>query len=115
VLWFSAVPGRPGPGAGSAWIFAGQQHETEGWHYRRKGGSSLMKDLAVLTPPFLVAAVVIIAIVAFVRHEMGRARVDRGDPQGNIPGPGPEADDEQDCKAADGAHAATTPAGDAEL
>jgi hypothetical protein len=38
-----------------------------------------MKDLAVLTPPFLVGAAVIVAIVAFLRHEMGRARPDRQD------------------------------------
>lgn len=36
-----------------------------------------MSDLAVLTPPFLVCAVVVVAIVAFLRHEMGRARPDR--------------------------------------
>jgi len=52
-----------------------------------------MKDLSVLTPPFLVAAVVIIAIVAFVRHEMGRGRVDRADHEDIS---GPDADHEQD-------------------
>ncbi|HUB37537.1 MAG TPA: hypothetical protein VMA72_01665 [Streptosporangiaceae bacterium] len=52
-----------------------------------------MKDLSVLTPPFLMATVVIIAIVAFLRHEMGRGRVDRVDPE-DIPAP--EADQEQD-------------------
>ena len=52
-----------------------------------------MKDLSVLTPPFLVAAVVIIAIVAFLRHEMGRSHVDRADPD-DIPAP--DADHEQD-------------------
>lgn len=36
-----------------------------------------MNDLAVLTPPFLVCAVVVVAIVAFLRHEMGRARPNR--------------------------------------
>jgi hypothetical protein len=45
-----------------------------------EGSISLMKDLSALTPPFLIAAVVIIAIVAFLRHEMGRGRVDRADP-----------------------------------
>jgi hypothetical protein len=52
-----------------------------------------MNDLSVLTPPFLVAAVVIIAIVAFLRHEMGRGRVDRADPDDNS---APDADHEQD-------------------
>jgi hypothetical protein len=52
-----------------------------------------MKDLSALTPPFLIAAVVIIAIVAFLRHEMGRGRVDRADPD-DIPAP--DADHEQD-------------------
>ena len=42
-----------------------------------------MKDLSVLTPPFLMAAVVIIAIVAFLRYEMGRGHVDQADPDDN--------------------------------
>jgi hypothetical protein len=58
-----------------------------------KGASHLMNDLSVLTPPFLVAAVVIIAIVAFLRHEMGRGRVDRADPDDIS---APEQDREQD-------------------
>lgn len=33
-----------------------------------------MKDLSALTPPLLVFVVVIIAIVAFLRHEMRRGR-----------------------------------------
>jgi hypothetical protein len=37
-----------------------------------------MSVLAALTPPFLVCAVVIVAIIAFLRHEMGRGRQDRG-------------------------------------
>lgn len=37
-----------------------------------------MSVLAALTPPFLVCAVVIAAIVAFLRHEMGRGRPRRG-------------------------------------
>ncbi len=70
-----------------------------------------MNDLAVLTPPFLVAAAVIFAIVAFLRHEMGRRRADRADEQGDIPAP--LADDERDSKAAEDTSAATTSAGDA--
>jgi hypothetical protein len=52
-----------------------------------------MKDLSALTPPFLMAAVVIIAIVAFLRHEMGRGRVDSADPD-DIPAS--DRDHEQD-------------------
>jgi hypothetical protein len=36
-----------------------------------------MSVLAALTPPFLMCAVVIVAIVAFLRHEMGRGRARR--------------------------------------
>ncbi len=36
-----------------------------------------MKDLSALAPPFLMCAVVVVAIAAFVRHEMGRGRTDR--------------------------------------
>lgn len=50
-----------------------------------------MQVLSALTPPLLVCAVVVIAIAAFLRHEMGRSRTDRsarGD-QGEVPaGPG---------------------------
>lgn len=71
-----------------------------------------MNDLAALTPPFLVAAAVIIAVIAFLRHEMGRKRVDRADLDGNIPAPGPHADDNRDTKPTDDAHTATAPSGD---
>jgi hypothetical protein len=36
-----------------------------------------MTDLTALIPPFLMAAAVIVAIVAFLRYEMRRARSDR--------------------------------------
>ena len=72
-----------------------------------------MNDLAALTPPFLVAAAVITAIVAFLRHEMGRKRVGRADLQDDIPAPGPQAASKQDSKSADDAHTASAPAGDA--
>jgi hypothetical protein len=52
-----------------------------------------MEDLSVLTPPFLMAAVVIIGIVAFLRHEMGRGHVDQADPDDNC---APDAEHEQD-------------------
>jgi hypothetical protein len=86
-----------------------------GWYYRRKGGSSLMNDLAVLTPPFLVAAAVITAIVAFLRHEMGRKRVDRADLEEDFPAPGPEADDAADGKSAGDTHRASASARDPQL
>ena len=35
-----------------------------------------MQALSALTPPLLVCAVVVIAIVAFLRHEMRRPRTD---------------------------------------
>jgi hypothetical protein len=56
-----------------------------------------MTDLSVLIPPFLMCAAVIVAIVAFLRHEMGRARLDRQEPgdenSGPVPTPGNELDD----------------------
>jgi hypothetical protein len=72
-----------------------------------------MNDLAALTPPFLVAAAVIIAIIAFLRHEMGRKRVDRSDLDGNKPAPGPQADNNRDTKPTDDPHTAAAPGGDA--
>jgi hypothetical protein len=67
-----------------------------------------MTVLAALTPPFLVCAVVIGAIVAFVRHEMGRGREDRrGDSEDNS-GIGPAAGDRQDAGAGGDADAATS-------
>lgn len=36
--------------------------------------SSVLSDLAALTPPFLVAAAFLIAVGAFVRHEMRAAK-----------------------------------------
>lgn len=33
-----------------------------------------MKDLSALTPPLLMAAIVVVAIIAFLRHEMARGR-----------------------------------------
>lgn len=74
-------------------ICAGQRRREGRGGRPGEGSISLMKDLSALTPPFLMAAVVIIAIVAFLRHEMGRGRVDRADPD-DIPAP--DADHEQD-------------------
>jgi hypothetical protein len=43
-----------------------------------------MKDLSVLTPPLLMGAVIVVAIVAFLRHEMRRSRPGREDPAAGI-------------------------------
>jgi hypothetical protein len=43
-----------------------------------------MQDLSVLTPPLLMATVVVIAIVAFLRHEMNRSRTDKSAPDENM-------------------------------
>jgi hypothetical protein len=74
-----------------------------------------MNDLSVLTPPFLMAAAVITAIVAFLRHEMGRKRADGADPQEDFPESGPQADNEEDSKSAVDTHTASPPARDAQL
>lgn len=55
-----------------------------------------MKYVSVLTPPFLMGAVVIFAIVAFLRHEIGRARGRRTDTTDNISAPPTEAAEEDD-------------------
>ncbi len=62
-----------------------------------------MKDLTVLTPPLLMAAVVVIAIVAFLRHELGRGRIQSEDEAENPaepPGPAPDDDADTDAKPA---------------
>ena len=53
-----------------------------------------MQDLSVLTPPLLMCAAVITAIVAFLRHEMGRARTDKSAPGENTSALGQQRDDE---------------------
>ncbi len=60
-----------------------------------------MKDLSVLTPPLLMAAVVVIAIVAFLRHEMHRSRSGREDQAAGI-SPGEQFEDADQDGAADG-------------
>ncbi|MGH3394077.1 MAG: hypothetical protein ACRDPO_05240 [Streptosporangiaceae bacterium] len=42
-----------------------------------------MKYVSVLTPPLLVCAVFLIAVIAFLRHEMGGRRKDSQDLPGN--------------------------------
>lgn len=47
----------------------------------------MLQDLAVLTPPLLVCAAFLVAVAAFVRHEMGASRKRRDqDAPGEIPG-----------------------------
>jgi hypothetical protein len=74
-----------------------------------------MNDLAVLTPPFLVAAAVITAIVAFLRHEMGRKRDDRADLEDDFPAPGPQTDETDDGKSPGDTHTTSASARDAQL
>ena len=64
-----------------------------------------MQDLAVLTPPLLVCAAVIIAIVAFLRHEMSRSRPGQPAPGEKIP-----ASDETPDAAAPADHFRSTAA-----
>jgi hypothetical protein len=51
-----------------------------------------MKDLTVLTPPLLMAAAVVVAVVAFLRHEMGRGRARAEDEPEDPADPGPVSD-----------------------
>ena len=60
-----------------------------------------MNDLSVLTPPLLMAAVVVLAVVAFLRHEMGRSRPGREDQDADI-SPGEQFEDADQDSAADG-------------
>jgi hypothetical protein len=47
----------------------------------------VLNDLAVLTPPLLVCVAFLIALAAFLRHEMGRSRRRRdADASGDISG-----------------------------
>ena len=43
-----------------------------------------MNDLSALTPPLLMGAVVVFAIVAFLRHEMRRSESGREDQAADI-------------------------------
>ncbi len=61
-----------------------------------------MQDLSALTPPLLVCAVVIIAIVAFLRHEMGRSR--GGEPDHGEDISAAESDHGEDISAAESDH-----------
>ena len=54
---------------------------------RTGGRDCRMKDLSALTPPLLVCIVVLIAVVAFLRHEMGKPRSNEVDEPDNATGP----------------------------
>jgi hypothetical protein len=51
-----------------------------------------MQDMAALTPPLLMLAVILLAIGAFLRHEMGRKRRDDIDQPQDIPAASPISD-----------------------
>jgi hypothetical protein len=67
-----------------------------------------MSVLAALTPPFLMCAVVVAAIVAFLRHEMGRSRKGRGIAAEDNSGPTATAGNEDEDEAGSDADAATS-------
>jgi hypothetical protein len=46
----------------------------------------VLRDISALTPPVLMCAVVLLAIGAFLRHEMTRKRPDDVDEARDIPG-----------------------------
>lgn len=54
-----------------------------------------MQDLSALTPPLLMCAVVVFAIVAFLRHEMKRSGTESTTPGDNTAAPGEPGDDLQ--------------------
>lgn len=60
-----------------------------------------MQALSALTPPLVVCAVVIIAIVAFLRHEMARSRSGRSGPGDETELPGLLSSSETDKKQND--------------
>lgn len=75
-----------------------------------------MNDLTALTPPFLMAAVVITAIVMFLRHEMKRGAASRPEDGEDATPAGPAPGSGQDSQPGDAAAAsnaqATAPARD---
>jgi hypothetical protein len=67
-----------------------------------------MSVLAALTPPFLVCAVVVAAIIAFLRHEMGRGREDRSVGREDNSDPAATMRDERDDGPGSGADVASS-------
>ena len=64
-----------------------------------------MNDLTALTPPFLMAAVVITAIVMFLRHEMKRGAAGRPEDGEDATPAGPAPGTRQETEPGDGAPA----------
>jgi hypothetical protein len=71
-----------------------------------------MQDLSVLTPPLLMCAVVIIAIVAFLRHEMNRSRTDKSAPGENMSGLAEHLDEDLESQQDHDPDARRTPSRD---
>jgi hypothetical protein len=71
-----------------------------------------MQDLSVLTPPLLMCAVVIIAIVAFLRHEMNRSRADKSAQGENMSAVAEHRDDDPESQQQHDPDAARTTSGD---
>ena len=75
-----------------------------------------MQVLSALTPPLLVCALVVIAVVAFLRHEIGRSRTDRTArrDQGDVPAVPRSADpDKRRSSLTDASRAAADDSGPA--
>jgi len=70
-----------------------------------------MQDLSALTPPLLMCTVVVIAIVAFLRHEMNRSHIDSPTPGENANDPA-ATDDDRESQLEDDTEAARTTPGD---
>jgi hypothetical protein len=63
---------------------------------RQARGVVPLQDLSALTPPLLICAVVLIAIVAFLRHELGKKRPDESESAHDIPPRPPISDHRAD-------------------
>jgi hypothetical protein len=67
-----------------------------------------MQDLSALTPPLLMCAVVVLAIVAFLRHEMNRSGRDSSTPYDNAAASEQPGDDLQSQSQDDSAAGRTS-------
>jgi hypothetical protein len=63
-------------------------------------------------PPLLVCAVVVIAIVAFLRHEMNRSRADKSTSGENKPSTVQGRGDDAESQSHDGSEASRTTSAD---
>jgi hypothetical protein len=72
------------------------QAERADQRLQKPEGDGRVQELSALTPPLLVLAVIVIAIVAFLRHEMGRKRPDESAPPDDIPAVPPISDHRAD-------------------